>query len=410
MIFEVDTVKGFRDYFPPESLKKEEVRQIIENNFKLYGFSPLETPIIEFDELMKPDNLDSEDSAVSDRFRLKDRAGRNLGLRYEFTFQLARIFKQNPNIKLPLKRYQTGPLFRDEPIGPGRFRQFSQCDADIIGEQSINADAECLSLAADILKDLGIENAEIQINNRKLLAAIIESVEIKSAFEVMRELDKIDKIGEDAVKTNLKKYADTNQILTLFKLLEKDMRFFKENAFEGIQEIEELKKYCKLYGVKIIFNPFMIRGLSYYSGNIFEIKERGKPTIASGGRYDKVVGKYLQREIPATGISIGLERITELANISISPVPKLILISLNKDSEAISLAKRLRSNNISCLVMFEKAGKALEYANRYSIPYSLFVGEDEIKKKKWKIKNMKSGEEADITEKQLIKQMMQKNV
>src|SRR3972149_149307 len=133
MKIEVDTVKGFQDILPPESLKRDSVRKIIEKHFRLHGFAPIETPVIEFDELMKPDTINEEDEAVSDRFRLNDRAGRNLGLRYEFTFQLARIFKSNPNIKLPFRRFQIGQIFRDEPVGAGRFRQFTQCDVDIMG-------------------------------------------------------------------------------------------------------------------------------------------------------------------------------------------------------------------------------------------------------------------------------------
>jgi len=225
MLVEVDTVKGFQDYLPPESVRRRFVKEIIEKHFKLYGFLPIETPVIEFDEIMKPDNLEPADEAVSDRFRLRDRGGRNLGLRYEFTFQLSRIFKQNPNIKLPFKRYQIGEVFRDEPIGPGRFRQFTQCDADVVGESSVDSDAELLAMLSDIVKELGIE-ARICVNNRKLINSLIESVQIGDVNQVMRELDKLDKIGEDLVKANLKKFADTNQVITLFKLLEKDLSFF----------------------------------------------------------------------------------------------------------------------------------------------------------------------------------------
>ena len=197
----------------------------------MYGFLPVDTPIIEFDELMRPDTIENEDEAVRDRFRLRDRANRNLGLRYEFTFQLARIFKQNPNIKLPLKKYQIGENFRDEPIRTGRTRQFTQCDIDILGDNSINADAECLAVIFDILKELKINDIELQVNNRKLIDEIIKSVQILEKQQVLREIDKIDKIGEDQVKMNLKKYADSNQILSLFKLMEKDVRFFKDNMF-----------------------------------------------------------------------------------------------------------------------------------------------------------------------------------
>lgn len=401
-----ETVKGFQDFLPPESIKRSSIKKIIEKWFKLYGFLPIETPVIEFDELMRPNTLPAEeqDEAVSDRFRLQDRGKRNLGLRYEFTFQLSRILKQNPNLKLPFRRYQIGEVFRDEPISAKRFRQFTQCDVDIIGDSSTSADAECLALFSDILKELKIQ-FEIQVNSRKLLIAIIESVEIKPIKNIMKELDKLGKIGEDEVKSNLKKYTSANQIITLFKLLEKPLRFFKENAFQGVEELEELIRISKYYGIELKFNPFLMRGLDYYTGNIFEITtktENNKLIIAGGGRYDKSVGKFLNKEIPAVGISFGLERLTEIAQVEIQEIPKTLLISISQDKETIKLAKTLRKQEISCSISFEKVGKVLEYANSYSIPFVIFVGEDEIKMKKYKIKDMQSGEEKLLSEKQLI--------
>lgn len=402
MLIEIDTVKGFQDHLPPESIKRRKVQEIIESAFIRHGFNPIETPVIEQDELMRPESLENEgeDSAVSDRFRLKDRGGRNLGLRYEFTFQLARILKQNPNLKLPFRRYQIGPVFRDEPIGPSRYRQFTQCDADIIGDSSVTAEAELFSLAQSVLKELNID-FEIEVNNRKLLNSIIESVEIKASQQVLRELDKLDKIGEDQVKTNLKKYADTNQVITLFKLLEKDISFFKENKFDGIEELDKLQSYCKKYGIKIKFNPFLVRGFGYYTGTIFEIKQSGKNTIVAGGRYDKTVGKYLHKEIPAVGISFGLDRVSELATLEEKPLTNALIISISQDLATIKLTQQLRNLNLSVVPWFEKTGKGLEYANAYSIPYVIFLGEDEVKKKKYKLRDMRSGVEKNVTEKQL---------
>ncbi len=400
MKIEIETVKGFQDYLPPESQKRKAVREVIEKYFLLYGFLPVETPTIEFDELMKPEGLiEEDDEAVSDRFRLKDRAGRNLGLRYEFTFQLARIFKLNPNIKLPFRRYQIGSNFRDEPTGHGRFREFTQCDADIIGDSSIEADAECLSLFSEVLKELKIEY-EIEVNNRKLLNAIIESVQIADVKKVIREIDKLGKIEEDIIKTNLKKYADSNQIITLFRLLEKPLSFFTDNAFDGAEEVKKLEDLCKNYGVKIKFNPYLARGFGYYTGNVFEVKAGGS-TIASGGRYDKTIGKYSGKEIPAIGISFGLERVTALATVKTEST-KAILISFNQDEEMLKLLKKLRKSKISCIPVYGKPSQSLDYANSYNIQYAIFIGQQEIDQEKFKLKNLSSGEEKMLTEKQLI--------
>ena len=409
MRIEVDTVKGFQDYLMPLSAKRESIRKIAEETYKLYGFVPIETPIVEYDELMRSDVLadESEDEAVSDRFRLKDRAGRNLGLRYEFTFQLARIFKMYPNIKLPFKRYQIGPVFRDEPIRTGRTRQFTQCDADIIGDSSVHADAECIALAKDIFKKLGIKT-EVHVNNRKLIDSIIASCEISSRKQVLREIDKMDKVGEDAVKLNLKKYADSTQIITLFKLLEKDLDFFVENKFDGAEELKELEKECKSFGFQVKIVPTLVRGFGYYTGNIFEFMTSAKYALAAGGRYDKLIGKYSGRDVSAVGVSFSLEAIEGLCpeatdKLKITPQAKAIIVSIGQDKNVIKLAKKMREKEISCITHFDKTGKALEYANVNEIEYAIFVGEKEIQKKKYTARNLGTGQEKSVTETQLIK-------
>ena len=393
MQIEVDTVKGFKDYLPPESVRRRQIEKLVETVFQNYGFLPMETPIIEFDELMRSETLsDEEDESISDRFKLKDKAGRNLGLRYEFTFQLSRIFKQNPNIKLPFKRYQIGSIFRDEPIRIGRTRQFTQCDIDIIGDSSIHADAECLAVVYDVLHELKIKDFEIQVNNRKLMNSIIESVEIIERKQVMKELDKLNKIGEDEVKSNLKKYTSSNQVITLFKILEKPLPFFVENAFDGAEEIKKLQEKAKLYGIEFKFNPFMARGFGYYTGNIFEFVLPNKTSIVGGGRYDKVVGKHSYKE-------------KELSLLKLDSFPKVLIVSLDEEKETIKIAKKLRKNNISCMTAFDNLSKQLEYANSLKIPYVIILGSEEAQNEKYKLKDMISGEQRDLTENQLIKKL-----
>jgi histidyl-tRNA synthetase len=222
----------------------------------------------------------------------------------------------------------------------------------------------------------------------------------------MKELDKLEKTGEDNLKANLKKYADNNQIATLFKLLEKPLEFFIENAFDGSKELEDLFTIGKKYGLKLKFNPFMTRGFAYYTGNIIEIiSPEAKGAIAGGGRYDKVVGKYLNKEIPAFGLSFGLERLSQLAKVQIENIPKALLISIEEENETLKLLKSLRKENISCIKMNDKVGKCLEYANSQLIPYVILIGPDEVAIKKYKLKNMFTGEERLLSDNQIIRSL-----
>jgi len=196
----METVKGFKDFTGAEALKRMKVREIIAKNFRLFGFEPAETPVIEYEEFVKSGN--ESDEAVSDIFKLKDKGQRELALRYEFTFQLKRLAQ---NRKLPYKRYQIGEVFRDEPVSANRFRQFTQADADIVGS-SVKEEAEILAMTAKTLKELGIK-ANILVNNRKLMNEILNSEQIRDKDNVIKEIDKMDKLTEQEVRKNLKKYG-----------------------------------------------------------------------------------------------------------------------------------------------------------------------------------------------------------
>lgn len=380
-----ETVKGFKDYLGEEAEKREKVREIIKSNFEKFGFEPVETPVIEYADFVIGEN--ASDEAVSDTFKLKDKGDRNLALRYEFTFQLKRIIQ---NKKLPYKRYQIGLVFRDEPATGNRVRQITQCDADIIGS-NIKDETEILSLVSNILKELGIK-AEIYVNNRALLNEILEEQGIKKKEEVIREIDKLDKLPEKKVKENLKQYG-ADKIISILK--KKPDFFSKYKAYKNIQELE---KYCKLFNVKIVFQPNLARGLSYYNGSVFEIKSKDmKETISAGG-------SYLVNGIQAAGISLGLDRISQLAKIK-DDKKSVLVISFNQDDKAIKLVSKIRASGTTCEIMYGKPTKALEYANSKNLNYVVFLGGEEVKQKKVKLKDMKSGKEQLITEKDLIKKL-----
>ncbi len=374
MTTSTDTIKGFRDYEGKVAEKKEVVKEVIRQTFELYGFAPVETPIIESEEFVKGEN--KNDEAVSDIYKLKDKGNRKLALRYEFTFQLKRLMK---NKKLPFKRYQIGPVFRNEPVTGNRLRQFTQCDADIVNS-TIKDEAEILAMTASILKKLGIEFT-ILFNNRKLLNEILDDLKIKKDKEkILRELDKIGKQPLQTTQDNLSKLGAKN----LLEAINQGEKYFVK--FDSYKEIIGLIEYCKAYNVKITFAPSIVRGLSYYNGTVFEIKTKKiKETIIAGGSY-----KF--DNIQCTGISFGLERMCEVANLLVN-LEKYLIVSLEQDRQAIALAQKLRAQNKITSMYYGKPSKALEYANSYGFQKVIFVGEREVKQKKFKVKIMKTGKE-----------------
>lgn len=371
----METVKGFKDYTGEEARKRAEIRKILVDTFERYGFEPAETPIVEYREFVQGEN--KQDEAVSDIFKLKDKGERDLALRYEFTFQLKRLMQGK---KLPYKRYQIGEVFRDEPVTSNRFRQFVQCDVDVVGSK-MKDEIEILLLVKEALGKIGIKSV-IYFNNRRLLDEILEKegVNKKDWIDVIKEIDKLDKLPEKEVKGNLKKY-NAEKILEVFK---KPKSYFSK--YPSYKEIEEFEGFLKLYNIDAKFFPSLSRGLSYYNGSVFEIKtDKMKDTICGGGSYEF-------NGVQCTGISFGLDRLSVLADFDCKKNTVLV-VSLNEDKQAIKIAGMLRERGESVSVYYGKPSKALEYANSWKINRVIFVGAEEVRKKKFKIKDMKTGKE-----------------
>ncbi len=384
----IELVKGFKDYTGEEALKRAEIRKILVDTFEKYGFEPAETPLIEYRDFIQGEN--KQDEAVSDIFKLNDKGQRDLGLRYEFTFQLKRIMQ---NKKLPYKRYQIGEVFRDEPVSSNRFRQFVQCDVDIVGSK-IRDEAEILALTREALNKIGV-NSTIYFNNRKLLNEILdkEGINTKDYISIIREIDKIDKLEEKEIKENLKKY-NAEKILEIFK---KPENYFLK--YDSYKEIKEFQNYLSLYGATAKFSPSLSRGLSYYNGTVFEIKtNKMKETICGGGSYEF-------NGIQCTGISFGLDRLTSLSNLSINK-NSILIVSLDEDKQAIKIAESLRKKGNIVSIYYGKPSKALEYANSLNMSQVIFVGAKEVKTKKFKVKDMVTGKEKTLT----LEKITKKNV
>ncbi len=369
-----DLVKGFKDYLGEEASKRVEIKRILVGAFEKFGFEPAETPVIEYEEFVKGEN--DRDEAVSDIFKLKDKGKRNLALRYELTFPLKRIMK---NQKLPYKTYRIGEVFRDEPVSSNRIRQFTSCDADIVGIQSIKEQAEIFSLIKKFLEGLDIKFT-IYVNNRKLLNEILNEQKIKKIGEVLRVLDKLDKKPEKEVKAELKKYGAEK----IIGILKKPDAFFKK--YDSYKEIEELKKYCKYYGVDVKFVSSLVRGLSYYDGTIFEIKSGIKETILGGG-------VYTFNDVQSIGFGVSIERLSAVSGIKVEK-QKTLVISIGEDRNAIKLCERLREKGKNVSIYYGKPSKALEYANSKKIGKVVFVGKKEVESGKFKVKDMRTGKES----------------
>jgi histidyl-tRNA synthetase len=380
----IQMVKGFQDFIGIDALKRQKIKKIILKNFELYGFEPTESPTIEFEEFVKKD---ASADTISEIFRLEDRGKRKLALKYESTFQLKRLAR---NQKLPFKRFEIARVFRDEPIKANRFREFTQCDADVVGS-SLKDEAEVLSLVKNILDELGIESV-IYFNNRKLLNEIMvgENVEERNREQVIRELDKLDKLPRKNVADNLKKLGCER----ILKVIEGDL-----SKYNFYKEIKELTRLCKVYGLELKFSPVLARGLVYYNGTVFEVKTSGMKETVCGG------GAYLVDGVQSFGFAFGLDRLAGLSNVK-GDVAKVLVLSLGEDDVAIDLTRKLREGGVSVNLLMDKAvSKGMDYANTKGINWVVFVGKEEVKEGKFKIREMVSGDEEIVTGKDLLKKL-----
>ena len=437
--------KGTRDYNPDEMKKREYLFEVFKYNFNLYGFNCIETPSMENSEVLNGKygeegdkliyrvldsgdflkNIDNKKNISSNN--LKSQISKK-GLRYDLTVPFARYISMNRDkITMPFKRYQIQPVWRADRPQKGRFREFYQCDVDYIGTKSIVCESEIISLVYSIFNKLKFDNFEIKLNNRKILLGISEELNFKNKFEKFCILiDKIDKIGVSGLQKEMKlNKFPTSSIKKLISLIELKgnnsskinyVKTFLSNSkigLEGISEIENLMKIKNDFTLDFT----LARGLSYYTSTIFEVvpKNNDIGSLCGGGRYDDLTEIFGYKNISGIGISFGIERIIEVLNTN-NLFPKNIesnnnvLISyLSNDliKNSLELANKLREKGIPTDLYSEKAKlkKQLQYANNNNIPFVIIIGEDEIKNKKYMLKNMKDGNQNLLTINEIINKM-----
>ncbi|MBI4452997.1 histidine--tRNA ligase [Candidatus Woesearchaeota archaeon] len=409
---ELQLPKGTQDFSPEEKILRDRIVSTLKEVFELFGYAPLETPVFERYEVLASKYAGGSE-ILKETFRLKDQGNRDLGLRYDLTVPMCRYIAMNPNIKMPFKRYQIGEVFRDGPVASARYRQFLQCDVDVIGSSSMATDAEIVSLAYMAFCKLNLEVA-IKVNSRKLLNDILDycGIEKEKQEAVILSIDKLEKFGMDVVKTELREQRiddkKTGTILSLISIKGSNdekisqLKKFLKNS-EGLKEIEEMLSYLKNVNLEADFDVSLARGLAYYTGTVFEAilkNSKVKSSAAGGGRYDNMIGAFLGKgSYPAVGISFGVDRIydalMEKEKISIKTNTKVYVIPIKTLNESMKIAQQLRDAGINTDIDSSDRGpsKNLEYTNSLGIPFVLFVGKKELQENKLKLRDMKSGKE-----------------
>lgn len=395
-MIQLQTLKGFRDFLPEEALKRKYAQEIIEATFTAYGFDPLETPALEYAETLLGKYGEEADKLL---YLFKDNGGREVGLRYDQTVPLARVFAQyRQQLVIPFKRYQIQPVWRAENTQKGRYREFLQCDIDIVGSDLYLSDAEIITCTIDALKRLGFQKPQIQINDR----TIFDTLGLSKKEIII--IDKLDKIGEAAVIEELEKSGRKNS-QSLFDSIrattktERLNKIFSSLAQSGFLEGEDYR-----------FEPFLARGLDYYTSTIFEAKIRDLATplsVAGGGRYDTLIGTFSGRTAPAVGIAFGFDRIVEIAG-ELGLLPNyqtrttILICTLGEDNLDLSLtfANNLRKNGQINTEVYPdptaKIDKQLKYANKKGIPFVAILGENEIETQSITLKNMIDGKQISL--------------
>ncbi len=419
------TLSGFMELLPQDQIKFNEMLQTIKKTYELYWFLPQETPIVEASEVL----LAKAGGETEKQIYSFKKGDKDLSLRFDLTVPLAKYVAQYYNeLTFPYRRYQIGKVFRGERAQKGRYREFYQCDIDIIGDGklSIINDAEIPSIIYTTFKNLGFSNFVIKINNRKILNGLFDELNIAEKMtDILIIIDKLEKIGMDAVKEELTKIGVTTEkiekIEEFFNISGttdekiqklKELNFGSEIFKKGLEELEEVIKYVRLFKVdeeNFIIDLTIARGLDYYTGTVYETNLKGYESIGSvcsGGRYENLAGYYTKKDLPGVGISIGLTRLfynlkeLGLLKTKQKSISKVDIITMGVGVEsAVEISNVLRENNIPNEIYKEdsKTKAKFSYANNLEIPYVIVIGEEELEKGLYTLKNMVTGEQEMLT-------------
>ena len=420
-------LKGTRDLNVKEKIIQISIVRAFTEEFEKYGYNPLETPIMEFQEILAS-KYGGGAEILKEMYTFQDNGKRELALRYDLTVPLSRYVGMNPELKLPFKRYEYGKVFRDGPIKIGRYREFFQLDADLVGSDSLIYDAECIAIVLGAASRLGFD-IFIELNSRKLIFGILREIGITSedlSSKIILSIDKLKKIGMNGVQEELiEKGIGISTSEQIFEKLnvkgsnQKKIKYYEETlqdpiALEGLNEVKTILSYCKDMKIasKVKFRPELARGLEIYTGPVFEAffkKSKITSSIAAGGRYDKIIGKFIgrDRKYPAVGISIGVDVIlTEIlqnpenypqikqrdTSVDVLLIPVKISIDI-----LLPIMTKLRNAGINCDFSLDRNIRdSLGLASSLNIPICLILGQRELDAKLITLKNMVDGTQSQI--------------
>ena len=395
----VQTLKGFRDFLPEAAQKRQYAISILRSVFESYGFSPLETPVLEYEEILTGKYGEEGDKLM---YRFEDNGGRRVAMRYDQTVPLARVVAQYQNqLPRPFKRYQIQNVWRAENTQKGRFREFLQCDIDTVGTSSPLSDAEILSVIADSYETLGFKNFTILVNDRKTFSDLPTAAIIA--------IDKLKKIGPQKVKEELEKLGLPST--TLDDIMQKE-------PSENLQKIINTARRFGIADNRISYEPTLARGLDYYTGIIIEVEIDGYTTgsVGGGGRYDNLVGMFSNDSLPAVGFAFGFDRLMEAMEeqnlFPSNPTPTQALVTILSSEytdKSIEICYRLRAKGIPTELYLDdsvKIERQLKYADQKNIPFALLIGEDEIKNNTVTLKNLKTREQKKLSIEDLINEII----
>ena len=412
-------LKGTRDFGHEDMAKRNFVRKTVEEVFKLYGYDAIETPVIEYAETILGKYGEEGDKLT---YHFEDHGGRHVALRYDQTVPFARYYASNYGaLTTPYKRYEINRVWRADKPQKGRYREFYQCDVDIIGTESILAEVELAEIIFTSLKNLGINDFTIKINDRQLMDSVLDkaNIDVEKRILVIRLIDKLDKIGTDKVVAGFAEIGlSEEQINSISPLLNNEgtnldkLNKFKEYNTSLIKEFLEHIKDTEL-SKHICFDISLARGLDYYTGLIFEtvIPETGLGSVAGGGRYANLCGSFSKQKFSGVGIALGFDRLVDaMESLDLfkdtKTNAKVLVINFSSDltSEVTKIASKLRENNINTELYFEpdKLGKQFKYAEKRGIPFVVIVGPDEIKNNLYELKNMSTGESDKLSFDKLV--------